>query len=310
MASVIITCNTNPDLDGFACVFAYQEFLGKTGQEVGVIIFGEPHDEVKYLLNRFGIVFPQNISGKLNQTSKIILVDTSDLRGLDKSINPENVIEIVDHRKINDQHLFSNAKIQIELVGACATLIAEKYRQQSMAPSLESAILIYGAIISNTLNFKANTATERDKAAADWLAENFDLPENLAQETFLAKSNFEGKKLQQKIRHDFAWFEFFGQRVGIAQIEMIGGRDLLERRYDEIFSELAELKAELLFDFVFLSIIGLKENVNFFVAPDKKTQKMLADIFDLEFVSGQAVRPGLIMRKEIAPLLKEYLENN
>lgn len=310
MAGVSITCNTNPDLDGFACVFAYQELLSKLGQEVEMAIFGAPHDEVKHLLNRFSIVFPQNVSGGLNQASKIILADTSDLRGLDKSIIPQNVIEVIDHRKINDQHLFPNAKIQIELVGSCATLIAEKYRQKGIMPSLESAILIYGAIISNTLNFKANTTTERDRAIADWLAKNFDLPKNLAEEMFLAKSDLGAGKLQQKIRHDFAWFEFAGQRVGIAQIEMIGGRDLLEQRHDEIFSELSELKAELLLDFVFLSIVELKEEINFFVAWDKKTQKILADIFDLEFVLGQATRSGLIMRKEITPLIKAYLENN
>ena len=310
MVSVIISCNTNPDLDGFACAFAYQELLSKLGQEVEMAILGAPHDEVKYLLNRFSIVFPQNASGGPNQASKIILVDTSDLRGLDKSIIPENVVEVIDHRKINDQHLFPNAKIQIELVGACVTLIAEKYRKQGIKLSRESAVLIYGAIISNTLNFKANTTTERDRAVASWLAENFDLPKNLAEEMFLAKSDFAGKKFQQKIRGDFAWFEFAGQRVGIAQIEMIGGRDLIEQRYDEISSELVELKAELFLDFVFLSIVELKEEVNFFAAVDKKTQKMLADIFNLEFVSGQAIRSGLIMRKEITPLIKEYLENN
>lgn len=307
MASVIITCNSNPDLDRIACAFAYQEFLSKTGQEAAMIIFGVPHEEVNYLLNRFNIVFPQNNFNEMSPASQIILVDTSDLRGLDKGLNPENVIEVIDHRKINDQHLFPKAKIQIELVGACATLIAEKYRQQGLVPSLQSAILIYGAIISNTLNFKANTITERDRAVADWLVENFALPKDLAQEMFLAKSDLGGKKLQERIRHDFAWFEFFGQRIGIAQIEMMGGRDLIEWRLDEIFAELAELKAELFLDFVFLSIVELKENVNFFLTSDKKTQKMLADIFDLEFVFGQATRPGLIMRKEITPLIKEYL---
>ncbi|MEK9153573.1 MAG: DHH family phosphoesterase, partial [Patescibacteria group bacterium] len=194
MASLIITCNTNPDLDRFACAFAYQEFLSKTGQEAAMVIFGAPHEEVNYLLNRFNIVFPQNNVNELSPASQIVLVDTSDLRGLDKKINPEKVIEVIDHRQINDQHLFPKAKIQIELVGACATLMAERYRQQGLMPSLQSAILIYGAIVSNTLNFKANTTTERDRAVANWLVENFDLPENLAQEMFLAKSDLGGKR--------------------------------------------------------------------------------------------------------------------
>ena len=50
MNTVLVTCYQNPDLDGFAGAMAYGELLNRTGQEAVVGIFGEVHDEVKWIL--------------------------------------------------------------------------------------------------------------------------------------------------------------------------------------------------------------------------------------------------------------------
>ena len=71
-------------------------------------------------------------------------------------------IEVVDHRAVNEADKFQNAKIQIEMVGSAATLIAEKFLHATTSTSPESAALLYSAIISNTINFQANVTTDRD----------------------------------------------------------------------------------------------------------------------------------------------------
>src|SRR3989338_2413616 len=131
-------------------------------------IIGEPHDEAKYILDRFGFEYPPMIESADN-FDEVILVDASDLNGLEGKISAEKVIEIIDHRKIHEADKFSKAKAQIELVGAAATLVAEKFIQNKVDISKESATLVYGAIISNTLNFKGSVTTDRDKVAAEWL---------------------------------------------------------------------------------------------------------------------------------------------
>jgi len=304
----IVACNVNPDLDGLACVYAYKEFLSKTGQEVGTMIFGRIHEEARYLLDRFKIHF-KNDEVDLS-TAKIIIVDSSDLRGIDKSINPKQVVEVIDHRQINDSHLFPNAKIQIELVGAAATLITEKFIECKISISFESAILLYGAIISNTLNFKSSTTTERDKKAVQYLTQQHRLPANLAEEMFLAKSDLSGDQLQKRINGDFAWFDLVGRKIGIAQIEMIGAENLVYKRKDEILVELKKAQERLDLDGVFLSAIELKVGFNIFVSDSVDIQKILTQVFGVEFVDSIAKRQGLIMRKEIVPLIKKYLDKN
>lgn len=310
MEKIIITCYTNPDLDAFACVFAYKEFLVKNGQEAESVFFGTPQDEVEYLLRRFSIPTTENNSKQLDSAAKIILVDSSNLETLDKAINPQNVIEVIDHREVTDVHLFPNTKIQIELVGAAASLITEKYIKQQIDISFESAVLLYGAIISNTLNFKSNTTTERDRIAASWLNKKANLPENFTKKMFLAKSDLAGEKLKKRMEDDFVWINLDNnKKVGTAQIEMIGGKNLVDQRKEEILKELSNLKNEFGLDFIFLSVIELEQGFNLFVADDKTVQKMLSSIFGIEFIDNQAIRQGLITRKEIVPLIKKYLES-
>lgn len=307
MKQILITCYVNPDLDGVAGAFAYCEFLQKTGKDVVVGIIGEPHDEVKYILNRYSISYPQSISND-EDFDEVILVDASDLNGLEGNIVSEKVIEIIDHRKINEANKFPNAKVQIELVGSAATLIAEKFIENNISISKESAILLCGAIISNTLNFKGSVTTERDKKAAEYLNKVALLPDNFWKELFMAKSDLSGNKLKERIEGDFAWFTFADKKVSIAQIEIIGVDKLIKDRGEEIINILEKIKLDMNLDYIFLNTIELELGYNYFISSDLKTRKLLETVLDVKFDKFIAKRPNLIMRKQIVPLLKEELE--
>ena len=307
MKPILVTCYVNPDLDGVAGVIGYDEFLSKTGKNVVVGIIGQPHDEVKYLLDRFNIPYPSSIANA-DDYDQVILVDASDLNGLEGKIAPEKVMEIIDHRQAHEADKFLNAKAQIELVGAAATLIAEKFIQNNMEISPEAAILIYGAIISNTFNFQGTVTTDRDKKAADWVNKTARLPDYFWKELFMAKSDLAGSKLAERIGSDFAWFVMGGKKIGIAQIEMIGAKKLVEEREREIIKTLSEFKTKRGFDFIFQNTVELEGVKNFFVTGDEPTKKLLAKVLNVQFSGNVAERPNLIMRKQIVPLLKEELE--
>lgn len=307
MKPVLITCYVNPDLDGVAGAIGYAEFLSKTGKTCEAGIIGELHDEPKYMLDRFGFPYPQSIPNADNY-DEVILVDASDLNGLEGKIAPEKVIEIIDHRKVHEADKFQNAKVQIEFVGAATTLIAEKFMQNNIPISKESATLIYGAIISNTLNFKGTVTTDRDKKAAEWLNQVAQLHQSFARELFVAKSDLSGAKLAERIESDFAWFTMGSKKVGIAQIEMIGATKLIDERGSEITQTLDKIKSEMNLDFVFQNTIELEEPKNLFVTDNEPTKALLKKVLNAKFSGIVATRPNLIMRKQIVPLLKEELE--
>jgi len=307
MKPILITCYVNPDLDGVAGAISYCEFLQKTGRNVVIGIIGEPHDEVKYIFDRYSFVYPQSILNT-DDFDEVILVDASDLNGLEGHITPEKVIEIIDHRKINESDKFPNAKIQIELVGSAATLIAEKFIDSAIGVSKQSATLMCGAIISNTLNFKGGVTTERDKRAVEYLNKTALLSDNFWRDLFEAKSDLTGKKLKERIEGDFAWFSFGGKKFGIAQIEIIGVSKLISERRMEMVEILEQIKSDMNLDFIFQNTIELEECKNFFITKDAQAKDLLERVLNIKFNGFVAERPNLIMRKQIVPLLKEELE--
>ena len=304
---ILITSYVNPDLDGVAGAIAYGEFLQKTGSHAEVSIIGEPSDEVKYIFDRYNFLYPPIIFNSDN-FDEVILVDASDLNELEGKINPTKVVAIIDHRKIHEANLFPNAKVQIELVGAASTLIAEKFIENNISISKESAILLCGAIISSTLNFKGGVTTDRDKKVFEYLNKIALLPNNFGKELFEAKSDLSGDKLKQRIEDDFAWFTFSDKKVGIAQIEIIGVEKLIKERGEDIVKVLEAIKSEMNLNFIFLNTIELEGCKNFFITDDIQTKALLEKVLDLKFNKFVAERSGLIMRKQIAPLLKEELE--
>jgi len=124
---ILVTAYSNPDLDGTACMIAYAEFLQKEGYSATAAFYGVLHREAQFVFDTFNIVCPKNADSFSTKTTRVVLVDASDVNGISNSIHPLQVIELIDHRKINQAHRFPHAKIQIELVGAAATLIAEKF---------------------------------------------------------------------------------------------------------------------------------------------------------------------------------------
>ena len=307
MKPILITCYVSPDLDGVAGAVAYGEFLQKAGKDVVVGIIGELNDEAGYIFDRFGFSHPKTVPDA-DGYDEVILVDASELSGLEGKIPAEKVIEIIDHRTINDADKFPNAKAQIELVGAAATLVAEKFIQNKADISKESATLLYGAIVSNTLNFKGSVTTERDRVAAVWLNQTAGLPESFWRELFVAKSDLSGRKLAERIESDFAWFALGGKKIGIAQIEIIGAGELIQARGAEIVGTLGRIKTDMGLDFIFQNTIDLEEGKNFFVTDDGPAKELLGKVLQVRFSGVVAERSNALMRKQIVPLLKKELE--
>jgi manganese-dependent inorganic pyrophosphatase len=260
------------------------------------------------VLDKFELAYPPSIPDA-TAYSEIILLDASDLNGLEGKVPPEKVVEIIDHRRVHETHKFPNAKAQIELVGAAATLVAEKFMAANAPITFRSAVLLQAAIISNTLNFKGAVCTPRDVAAANWLQQFSQLPEGFWREMFMAKSDVSGTKLAERVDGDFAHFRFGPTTLGIAQIEMLGGMDLLQSRKDELTKLLEAKSLAFSLDHIFLNLIDLEGPDNLFFAPNLETQKILERALGVVFSGDIAVRHQALMRKQIVPRLKDILES-
>jgi manganese-dependent inorganic pyrophosphatase len=306
MQKSLVTSYINPDLDGTSCVVAYAELLKETGVEAVAGLFGEPNMEVEFMMEYLKEQMPPIIPNA-HGYDRIYLMDISEPHPLENRVPLDRVVELIDHRKANEKEKFPNAKAQVELVGAAATLVAERFEKAGRKPSKFSSALLYGAILSNTLNFKNPITTDRDRKEAGWLREISGLPEDFWQDLYAAKSELSGAKLRHAIESDANYWHFKNEGIMIGQLEIMGVGKLLEGRESEILEVIGELKKKCRVEHGILNALDVGEERSFVVAGDPVTRKLCERALDVKFAGNVAVRSGLFLRKQIVPKLKEAL---
>lgn len=304
---ILVTPKVNPDLDGLASAYAYSRFLNKLGQNTDEGIFGEPHIEAKYLIEHFQIkdinLNPQGIY------EKFILVDASNLKGMPKVIGAQDVIGVIDHREVQEaEKLFPKAKIKIELLGATATLITEKYKRFNVPIDFHSALLLYSAIYTHTLNFQISSATARDREAATWLKAQAKIPKNIIHELYQYKNKVLVKNLEENILNDAKEYIFGDKHIGIAQLEIIESKKFVKENLKRLLEILLRHKRKHNLYFNFLTIANPERGINLFVTEDESAREFLRDAFAIEFRGAAALKKGVVLRKELEPLIKRYFK--
>jgi len=303
---IFVTAYEGPDLDGYSCAYAYTELLHGQGVDAVLGIFGEPDREVEFVLNTFGIQKHLESSERFLSThTNIVLCDASTLSGFPDALDPEKVFELIDHRKANEAENFPNAKADIQMVGAAATLVAERFYNAKAEPSEGSAALLYGAIISNTINFHNNVTTDRDRKMAEWLKKFFNEPEGFIRDMFADKSDLSGN-LKEVVQYA-AQFSVGEKVLGVSQVEAVGVETFVRDRLVEIQNRLQELKEEGGLHHIFLTCVGIGAYNNVFVCFDDELKNVLENVLGIAFENDVAKREGILMRKEIIPLVIESL---
>ncbi len=83
-------------------------------------------------------------------------------------------------RAVVDHHLptvsLDGIETDIRRVGATATIVADRFRQQGLVPDATVARLLLGGIWMDTDGLSAHKATDADRAMSDWLATLTDIP--------------------------------------------------------------------------------------------------------------------------------------
>ena len=306
MKKILITPKINPDLDGLACAYAYAMLLNmiKKNKDAEYVcgIYGNFQPEVEFMINYFKIKdFAHNPGDKFDS---FIIVDASDIKGMPECIEPNSVVEVIDHRESHKaKELFPNSKIQIELIGAAATLIFERFRENNIEINIISGFLLYGAIHSNSLNLKSGITSKRDVLAASYLKDKFDIRNDFVFNMFKYKTGKIFINLEKNIVNDFKIIESDIGSIGIAQIEGVNVLDLININLLDIKLALKKIKDNNNLDYIFLTSVDIRNNKNFFIVVENETQKMLEIKMNLVFNRGVSVLDKMILRKQIIPLL-------
>lgn len=301
----LVTSYPGPDLDGTASAIGHAEYLVKQGDEAVAGLFGTPHREARYVLAELGVE-PPRIETVGPDVAGVVLVDASDRYGCPDAVDLDDVVMVIDHREISGTGTFPNARVQNEPIGACATLIAEKFHAADTPVSDTIAALLYAAIVSNTLNFQAGVTTDRDRTVADRLRSTADIPEGLVQGMFDAKSRFD-RPLKAVIEDDFKEVTLVDQRIGCGQLEIRDAARFVADNVEELETVLHDIREERDVDHVFLTCADLEDGYNMLMAVDDATRRLLADALGVRFDGSTARRETVLLRKEMTPRVRDAL---
>ncbi len=285
----IVVTSVAPDLDGVACAIAYAELL-----DAWAWLPGEIDSEARYVYDRCAA--PRLASVKdVAACHRFILVDASALPAFPKNIDPRDVIEVVDHRAHHRATVdFPLAAVDIEPVGAAATLIVERFRRAGRAPSPQSIVLLYGAIMSNTQSLLGSVTTARDREAAEELQATGHIPPGLVDGQFAARRAAIVADLAAAVRRECKRYDDPRGPYVVAQLELTGASDLLRGHKARLGETLSQFGGRTM-----LNIVDASTGSSFLFIPDETFRGEVSTRLPIRFDGEVASSELAVLRKQI-----------
>jgi manganese-dependent inorganic pyrophosphatase len=175
------------------------------------------------LLSRSDLVNPKR--------RRVVLVDHAEQGQSVPGVEGAEIVEILDHHHIGSIETTIPVRATFDPVGSTATLVVERFRQNGMEPSRESALLLLGAVLSDTVILNSPTTTDRDRSVVEYFERSLDVDaREFGREMFEANADISGVPAEDVVTRDAKHYEADnGQTLCIAQIETVGA-GVLERR--------------------------------------------------------------------------------
>lgn len=300
---IIITAGEKyNDIDALACAIAYQKLFELKNISAKVIFSGPLNESVTNTVKRWDFTLNKTLEGNPNDFN-YILVDVSEPSCFAKFVVLDNVIEVFDHRRGFEEYWKEklDEKAHIELIGACATLIWEEFKQADLEDQIDtvSANLLYTAILSNTLNLQAQITSSRDKQAVDELIQYTNLPKDWRRIYFDEVSQGIMVDPVGSMTNDTKILDINGAQYTIIQLELWDSRKFIESNYDTIIKVINDSKITN----TFLTSPSISQGFNYLVATRESLKDKLKSSIEVEWNGNIGKTKKLWLRKEIMRLL-------
>jgi manganese-dependent inorganic pyrophosphatase len=237
---------------------------------------------------------------------RIILVDHAEQAQSANGVGRAEILEILDHHHIGSIETRIPVTATFDPVGSTATLVVERFRQSGMEPSRPTAMMLLGAVLSDTVILNSSTTTPRDHAVVEYLERVLAVDgDALGREMFESTADVSEVGASEIITRDSKRYQVRGgQEICIAQIEVVGGA-LLNRREELLEAMRRERENKELALYALMVTDVVEKGTEMLVAGDVAA---VARSLGVEHSDGMIDLPGVMSRKkEVAPKLMTAL---
>lgn len=268
--------HSNPDSDSICSALAAAEWLkASRGVEAVAVSQGEITGETAFILRTAGVEAPalcENVAEK-----KVWLVDFTDLGQGPEGLDRADIVGIIDHHRLGDLTTANPLEMWTWPVGCSSTILFNLFRMEGVKIERSIAILMLGAIISDTVAFRSPTCTDKDREAARQLAEEADVSlYDFADELLRAKTDLTGLSIASLVDRDLKQYAINGGNVVVGQVE-IASFGQVENKIEALDAELQSRCDKDGFQLASLMLTDITSSTTRLLVKGEWTDKVKAD---------------------------------
>ena len=233
---------------------------------------------------------------------KVIMVDHNEPAQSVEGIETADVVEIIDHHRLDSLSTSTPIFIAAEPLGSVNTIIYQLYMRHGIMPDEHAARTMLTGIIADTLILRSPTTTIQDMQAVEMLARLAKVPsvQEFGEKLFSITDNLQSQNPEEAILSDFKKYENGGTKMGIGQCEVTTLTDVSEyaSAYIDTLQKIADSQG---LDWALLMVTDVLRENSVLLASDCRSNrdlpyaKIAKQIYDM---------PGVMSRKkQLLPVL-------
>jgi len=241
---------------------------------------------------------------------RVILVDHNEKGQAVSGIRSAQVIEVIDHHRIDSVETMNPIYFRNQPLGCTCTIVTLLYREHGVKIEPKIAGLLCSAILSDTLMFRSPTCTPIDESIARELAEiaGIDI-EEYAMAMFNAGSKLSKKTPKELFNVDCKKFSAEGVKLIVAQVTSVSSRELSRVR-DRMLPYMEKELPASGSDMLFLMLTNIYEQCTELLFVGQGARAVVSAAFEPECGVNSVRLPGVVSRKKqiMEPLIRAIEE--
>jgi len=232
----------------------------------------------------------------------VIMVDHNEPAQSIDGIETANVVEIIDHHRLDSLSTRMPIFIAAEPLGSTCTIVYQQFLRHGLMPDQKTARILLTGIIADTLILRSPTTTASDISTSEMLARLAKVTsiEEFGEKLFSITDNLAAQDPKEMILSDFKKYESGGIKIGVGQCEVTTLKDVdsYADRYLDALSEIAEAQG---LDWTLLMITDVLREKSVLLTSDHRVARNLQYS---RLSEGMYSMPGVMSRKkQLLPML-------
>ncbi len=228
----------------------------------------------------------------------VILVDHNEPKQSIKGIEKAELVEIIDHHRLDAIKTDLPIFIDAEPLGSTCTIVYQLFIRNKVTPNKEEAKVLLTGMLADTLVLKSPTTTAVDVSSAKALAEicNVDVQE-FGHTMFSHMASLSSQDPETAILSDFKRYTERGTNIGIGQCEVTTLKDLNEYK-DAFVTALNDVRIKNNLDWAVVMVTDVMKEDSILFTTDYRA---------VRFLPYTVVEPGILDMPGVLSRKKQLL---